>query len=257
MSTDNEQETGLELPVRKVLIYNTALNTPTNTIAIDSKAQTFGELKKDFELNDIPFNANKMGVTIGETKHSLELDEAMLPTHMNYTIFMMPLKNKSGMATSITKIIQTKSKPELIESIKRLYESKKFSIKAKAVFTGYSRTKASDLRAKCILFCKNNRGSSAFFRDAIEVGSKVPAKKPTASSTKKASVKLKKTPEFINKFKDLISSCDEPSVKIKLKMALMDYYIVKNKPLTDAMSLSLKEQASLIASNIPRYKKQY
>lgn len=257
----------------KVLIYNTALNSMTNTVAIESTATTFGELKQEFKDNNIPFVSDKMSVMIGETKHTLEMDEAMLPSSSNYTIFMLPIKNKSGMATSRT-IINSLTKDELGKRIRNLKASTKFSSKATEAFKGYSRQSTEDLKETVLEFVKKNRGSKAYFTPGIEVPNKTALKKATVKKvvskplTKKKAGAVKKVSTLPIKakavakvkapwedtLKSVILNCPEPSVKRELQTVLLHYSIRTNKELSPGQAQMLEQQAREFANSIRRLK---
>ena len=61
---------------------------------INSSAKTWGELRKDLAEAGIPYSG--MRAILGETKVTLESSAAVLPVDFDFTLFLSPVKVKSG-----------------------------------------------------------------------------------------------------------------------------------------------------------------
>lgn len=118
----------------KVKVYSTQMGEKE----IDSQATTWGELQRD--LLKASINYSGMKTVIGETKLTLEADAAVLPDY-DFTLFLMPVKTKSGIAYEDMKY------KELRSTIKKFIEEDKEE--AEAYFNkgrNYTTKSTEDLR---------------------------------------------------------------------------------------------------------------
>lgn len=75
---------------RKITIYHTV---GENKRIIESAAELWGDLQKDLNLHGISFVG--MNAVVGETQHTLESSQALLPEE-DFILFFMPKAVKSG-----------------------------------------------------------------------------------------------------------------------------------------------------------------
>ncbi len=78
------------MSLRNILIFST---TGQAGQTVESRAQTWGELQKDFDEKGIYYEGMKAVTSPG--KVSLESPESELPEG-NFTLFLMPKQTKSG-----------------------------------------------------------------------------------------------------------------------------------------------------------------
>lgn len=78
------------VPQKKVTVFSTL---GKNAQEFTTAATTWGELQSNLKEMNITFSGMK--AVIGENKHTLESDKALLPTEQ-FTLYLMPVKTKSG-----------------------------------------------------------------------------------------------------------------------------------------------------------------
>jgi hypothetical protein len=78
------------VPQKKVTVFSTL---GKNAQEFTTAATTWGELQSGLKEMNISFSGMK--AVIGENKHTLESDKALLPTE-GFTLYLMPVKTKSG-----------------------------------------------------------------------------------------------------------------------------------------------------------------
>jgi hypothetical protein len=89
---------------RKIIVFSTETNEKKE---LNSSATTWGELKR--ELRDNGLDASNMKGMTRTTKITLENDGAQLPAE-EFTVFITPMKVKSGIKASSKKTTKTSSK---------------------------------------------------------------------------------------------------------------------------------------------------
>lgn len=85
---------------RIVTVFATRGNT--KGVKVETEATTWAELKRDLAANNIDYS--NMKAIVGETKTSLDLDNAVLPVGVtvgdkvsnNFTLFLSPKAQKAG-----------------------------------------------------------------------------------------------------------------------------------------------------------------
>ena len=77
------------MEVREIKIFSTV----GTKVTLNTNATTFGEIKTQLASNDIDYN--NLQLVVGETKATLDLDEAVLPEGP-FKIYLMPKQTKSG-----------------------------------------------------------------------------------------------------------------------------------------------------------------
>jgi len=82
---------------RKINVVNTGGKNFVHT----SSAQTLGQLMAELERQGVSRQGKKM--IIGENRHTLEVDEAVLPKS-NFTFFLLPAQTKSGASETRARI---------------------------------------------------------------------------------------------------------------------------------------------------------
>ena len=90
------------MATRTVKVYSTR---GQRLVEIQSEASTWGELKKDFDANNIDYA--DMQVVCNENKAILKLDGAVLPVASgtegglaNIVVFLSPSKQKAGLSVN-------------------------------------------------------------------------------------------------------------------------------------------------------------
>lgn len=78
------------VPQKKVTVFSTL---GKNAQEFTTGATTWGELQSNLKEMSIQYSGMK--AVIGENKHTLESDKALLPTEQ-FTLYLMPVKTKSG-----------------------------------------------------------------------------------------------------------------------------------------------------------------
>lgn len=98
---------------RNVYIYN---NQDINKNGvITTTALTFGELKRELSARGMPTNSQSNSFINGNDKTSYQLDEASLPDG-DFTLFIYPLKTKSGMKKDDIKVLDYKGLAGIIKT---------------------------------------------------------------------------------------------------------------------------------------------
>lgn len=95
-----EMEKVVLVPQKKVTVFSTL---GKNAQEFQTSATTWGELQKNLKEMSISFSGMK--AVIGENKHTLESENALLPfneledktkVYTDFTLYLMPVKTKSG-----------------------------------------------------------------------------------------------------------------------------------------------------------------
>lgn len=123
-------------------------------VKIESSAETWGELKKDLDANNIEYN--NMQAVVRETKAILKLDDAVLPKGITagdkvtneVTLFLSPTKSSAGCSFDV----DNASFRDLREFIK---EQKQFNEEASEFFGDYTRLSTEDLRELVVDYLDN------------------------------------------------------------------------------------------------------
>lgn len=106
-----------------------------NRQVVESSATTWGELKS--QLNDMDIKTSGMRAIIGETQVTLESSKAVLPVDFNFTLFLSPMKVKSG--ANVAEL----GYKDLKSTIKNIYHS---SEEAEKHFGNYTIMSTDQLR---------------------------------------------------------------------------------------------------------------
>lgn len=181
--------------MRRVLVYSTQGKKAKEVL---TDAQTWGALQSALNSNDITHN--KMKAVVGESKVTLESQEAMLPAQ-NFTLYLMPKKTKSG--------TDYKNMPykECRSTIKAIIDTADDVDKAKKFFSvdgkNYTQTSTDNMRKNLAKWNKKNTISSKVIDAAKKIGSKVK--------------KEKVEEEVVEKVKEIVGSVKESKEKVEEK----------------------------------------
>lgn len=125
--------------MKTITVFNTL---GQNAQEFQSEGNTWAEVKKELDELKIPYAGMK--AVIGETKHTLESANAIMPAE-NFSLFLMPIKTKSGSVPAL-------DRKQLFAEMKKAVESGKANKEAFMIdgknMTQLSTTTLQELWAK-------------------------------------------------------------------------------------------------------------
>lgn len=146
--------------MKKVTIYSSTMGTKV----IETQASTFSGLIISMKDADIRYNKSDMKAVIGQTKVTLEHDDAVLPEE-DFTLFLVPKKTKSGGVV--------RDRKECYTLIAALKNDKKTEAAAKAHFGNHTNKSTEELNNLLASFSRTT--TTAVVKEEIkkEVAKKV------------------------------------------------------------------------------------